>query len=362
MTEAIVDVETAREHGEAASGEALRASPKRFINRELSWLEFNRRVLLEAANASHPLLERVRFVSISANNLDEFFMVRVAGICGQVRSGVETLSDDGLLPEEQLPLINARVSELADTQVGLWRQLEELLKAEHVFFVDPAALKKAERIWLDDHFFHPYDPASNPVYQRPPYRLLDLSYYKGKFYLYWGITPALILFWPYIVLTGHYLFHRQAVAMFCGMGFLVNVGLLCALWRRYFAEVSIVVVAACVLALGLATGIPALLSQCDVYEVPIGCGYMLTALALGAIWRALHEPERKGWWLAAASLAYGLAVGARPSLLFGALILLVPVAQAWRERRPIWAALMAATIPITLVGLGLMLYNVLRFD
>ncbi|MGO9527555.1 MAG: tetratricopeptide repeat protein [Verrucomicrobiia bacterium] len=208
----------------------------------------------------------------------------------------------------------------------------------------------------------PYDPASNPVYQRPPYRLLDLSYYKGKFYLYWGITPALILFWPYIVLTGHYLFHRQAVAMFCGMGFLVNVGLLCALWRRYFAEVSIVVVAACVLALGLATGIPALLSQCDVYEVPIGCGYMLTALALGAIWRALHEPERKGWWLAAASLAYGLAVGARPSLLFGALILLVPVAQAWRERRPIWAALMAATIPITLVGLGLMLYNVLRFD
>ncbi|MGO8739061.1 RNA degradosome polyphosphate kinase [Rhodoblastus sp.] len=163
MTEAIVDVETAREHGEAASGEALRASPKRFINRELSWLEFNRRVLLEAANASHPLLERVRFVSISANNLDEFFMVRVAGICGQVRSGVETLSDDGLLPEEQLPLINARVSELADTQVGLWRQLEELLKAEHVFFVDPAALKKAERIWLDDHFFQHIFPVLTPL-------------------------------------------------------------------------------------------------------------------------------------------------------------------------------------------------------
>ena len=68
-------------------------------------------------------------------------------------------------------------------------------------------------------------------------------------------------------------------------------------------------------------------------------------LALAAIWKALHEPERRGWWLAAASLAYGLAVGARPSLLFGAVILLVPVAQAWRERRKIWALLLAATGP-----------------
>ena len=189
----------------------------------------------------------------------------------------------------------------------------------------------------------------------------DLSYYKGRFYLYFGVVPALILFWPYVALTGQYLFHRQAVMIFCTTGFLASVGLLRALWRRYFAEVSGWVVAACALALGLATGVTMLLSQSDVYEVAISCGYMLTMLALGAIWRALHESERRGRWLAAASVAYGLAVGARPSLVFGAVILLVPVAQAWCERRQVWAAWLAATGPIVLIGLGLMLYNAQRF-
>ncbi len=104
-----------------------------------------------------------------------------------------------------------------------------------------------------------------------------------------------------------------------------------------------------------------LLSQSDVWEVPISCGYMLTMLALGAVWCALHEPERRYRWLVAASVAYGLAVGARPSLLFGAVILLTPVAQARREGRQMGAPVLAATIPILLIGLGLMLYNALRF-
>ncbi len=208
----------------------------------------------------------------------------------------------------------------------------------------------------------PYDPTANEPYRFPPYTMLDLSYYKGRLYLYFGVTPALVLFWPFVTLTGQYLFHRQAVAIFCTIGFLVSVGLLRALWRRYFAEVSVRVVAACALALGLATGVPVLLSQADVYEVPISCGYMLTMLALAAIWCALHQPERRCRWLAAASVAYGLAVGARPSLLFGAVILLVPVVQSWRERRQIGAQLMAAMGPIALIGLGLMLYNNLRFD
>ena len=176
--------------------------------------------------------------------------------------------------------------------------------------------------------------------------MLDLSYYKGRLYLYFGVTPALILFWPFAALTGHYLFSRQAVAIFCVIGFLASVGLLRALWRRYFAEVSVGVVVACVLALGLATGVPVMLPRSDVYEVAISCGYMLTMLALAAIWCALHEPERRCRWLAAASVAYGLAVGARPNLLFSAVILLVPVAQAWREQRPRkLSALMAAIGP-----------------
>ncbi len=139
-------------------------SPGRFINRELSWLSFNMRVLAEAENARHPLLERVRFLSISGNNLDEFFMVRVAGLAGQVRACVGKRSQDGLTPAEQLAEVRRHASHLMRRQDEVWQRLRELLAEENIHVLQgDADLSSADRAFLDDIFLSRILPAITPI-------------------------------------------------------------------------------------------------------------------------------------------------------------------------------------------------------
>ena len=141
----------------------ITARPERFINRELSWLDFNHRVLEEAENPRHPLLERLRFVAISAGNLDEFYSVRVAGLIGQAKAGVTTPSPDGRTPAQQLVEVEARAESLMAEQLQVWHQLRAQLADAGLVLSDPATLADGERMWLDSWFMERVFPALTPL-------------------------------------------------------------------------------------------------------------------------------------------------------------------------------------------------------
>nr|WP_175422072.1 RNA degradosome polyphosphate kinase [Agrobacterium tumefaciens] len=144
-------------------GESLWDSPARFINREFSWLQFNRRVLEETLNTDHPLLERLRFLSISAANLDEFFMVRVAGLEGQVRQKITVRTPDGKTPAEQLEDILKEIDNLQMEQQASLAVLQQYLAKEEIFIVRPAALSDADRTWLETEFEERMFPVLTPL-------------------------------------------------------------------------------------------------------------------------------------------------------------------------------------------------------
>lgn len=135
----------------------------RFFNRELSWLAFNARVLEEAHNPNVPLLERIRFLSISATNLDEFTMVRIAGLKDQIARGQHPLSADGLTPTEQLNLIDERARALQHSQQAAWLSLKDALRAENIEITTTGDLSEREIAWLKSHFEANIFPLLTPI-------------------------------------------------------------------------------------------------------------------------------------------------------------------------------------------------------
>jgi polyphosphate kinase len=154
----------------ASNAAAPPSGPDRFYNRELSWLQFNRRVLEEAKNTNHPVLERLRFLSISASNLDEFYMVRAAGIYGQIAAGVSTTTQDGLTPSEQLAAINSFAATLVAEKQAIWRTIRTDLETAGIQIVEPEGLTAREVVWLENLFLTHIFPILTPIAVDPPTR------------------------------------------------------------------------------------------------------------------------------------------------------------------------------------------------
>jgi polyphosphate kinase len=149
-------------HAGAVHMTELAADESPYFNRELSWLQFNKRVLAEACNAAYPLLERLRFLSISGSNLDEFMMIRVAGLVGQVQRGLDTPSIDGRSPSQQLAAIRAKLAELSAMQQTIWRTVRSGLAEADIHVADEERVSPAAHKWLKSFFLNEILPIITP--------------------------------------------------------------------------------------------------------------------------------------------------------------------------------------------------------
>lgn len=208
------------------------------------------------------------------------------------------------------------------------------------------------------------------VRAQAPY-LLDASLFHGRYYLYFGVVPAVLLFLPFALVTGYHLATNTAVLAMVALGFLFYVALFAEARRRYFAALALWIDAIGLLFLGLALPLPALLMSSRMYEVAIASGYLCMAVTWWSLFRAVHSATGPARWLAVSSIALGLAVGCRPNYIFAMPALLV--AAWWRAyhpreseipyapRRSFFRLFTAAAVPAAVVGLLLMSYNYGRF-
>lgn len=207
----------------------------------------------------------------------------------------------------------------------------------------------------------PYDPVANA-----PYRVHDMTLWQGKYYMYYGVSPVLVFFWPMVAVTGWYPTEACAVATFCSVGVALALALLGAVRRRFFPAAPSWVLAAGALVIVGANPVALLTQLPQFYQVPIACAFALHMAMLGAIYRSLVAAPKNGWvWLTVASVSYGLSVGARPNYLLSGFALVVPWAVlVWRSRNRVAAGVrlgLAAFGPAVAAGVGLLLYNWLRF-
>ena len=204
---------------------------------------------------------------------------------------------------------------------------------------------------------NPYDPAQNG-----PYRLHDASYFDGKLHLYFGVTPVVVLFLPYTILTGRYFWHHEAVAIFSAAQFLVVVGLLYYLRKKYYKQISFSILIFGALAVGLINGVPVLLRRPDLWEIPIMSASLFVFLSLACVLRGMFSTKYGINWSVLASVSYGFAIGSRPSVLFGALILFLPlISSIINYRKFSLKHLLGVILPVFIMGSSLLFYNFLRF-
>jgi len=216
---------------------------------------------------------------------------------------------------------------------------------------------------------NPYDPKANAPWQGQRFssgRIHDLSYYRGRLYLYFSVIPALILFLPFHGLTGAYLAHRQACFVFASVGFLAAAFLIDSIRRRYFSRTGPAAGSLATLCVGLIPVVPIVLERSDVWEVPIVAAYAFWMLALLSLWHYLRRPAQSWPSLLGASASVGLAIGCRPNGCLGAALLLLPLFRILRrdpagERRGRARAAAALILPIAAIAIGLLAYNYARF-